>query len=105
MSKQLKDEDRRAVDLIMDTNPTAIQESGKPVFALASQGAFHDRLAGVEKILHVLEEMPAPDPSVNLLEKTMKFIDESMHNQAIGHGAARESRPAILNASNAHRPA
>ncbi|MGH7214499.1 MAG: hypothetical protein ACREIT_07030 [Tepidisphaeraceae bacterium] len=99
MSKQLSDEDRRAVDLLLNrTTSTATVDGGgqghgngdnggngggNGQFASSTHTAFHDRLGAVERMLHLLDEMPAPGPSVDLVARTMRLIEEA--------GAARET--------------
>jgi hypothetical protein len=81
MRKQLGDEDGRAVDLLLDGSSSAAGNgnggNGQGSFAVAVGASFHQRLQSAEKVLQVLAEMPAPEPSVDLLAKTMRRIDES----------------------------
>jgi len=88
MSKRLSVEDRHAVDLLLERPDAHGRKSlVEMVFARPVGGTFEERLDAVEKILNVLNAMPAPEPPKNLVNKTMDRI------------AAAELEP-----SAAHRP-
>jgi len=75
MNKRLSVEDRHAVDLLLSRPEPS---SGKPlvemVFARPMKAKFESRLDAVEKVLSLLEQLPAPEPSANLVAKTMERI-------------------------------
>jgi hypothetical protein len=81
MRKQLGDEDGRAVDLLLDgsSNAGGIANggNGQGSFAAAVGASFHQRLQSAEKVLQVLAEMPVQEPSVDLVAKTMRRIEEA----------------------------
>ena len=73
MSARLSQEDRQAVDLLLDRSPTA--GTGAPVFASAPGSG--ERVARVQKLLHLLDAMPQVEPPKNLVGRTLRFIDEA----------------------------
>jgi hypothetical protein len=52
-----------------------------------AQGKFSNRLESVERVLRLLEEMPSAEPSPDLVERTLRRIDEA--RTAPGAAAAR----------------
>jgi hypothetical protein len=78
MNKQLGKEDRRAVDLLLEradgvNNMPAVEQ----LFAAPVHGNFERRLDAVEKILNLLDLMPSPEPSADLVRRTMQRIDDA----------------------------
>ena len=47
------------------------------IFARPAKGHFERRLDSVEKILGALHAMPAPEPSDDLVRRTLRRIDEA----------------------------
>jgi hypothetical protein len=76
MLKQLADEDRRAVDLLLDGgSDTSAGESGKFV----APGSFDpDRVHSVEMILSLLHRLPAGDPPADLAARTLQRVDAAL---------------------------
>lgn len=74
MSATLSHEDRQAVDLLLDRSATA--GTGAPVFASAAPG-MGERVARVQKLLHLLDAMPQVEPPKDLVGRTLRFIDEA----------------------------
>jgi hypothetical protein len=64
MKSNLHEDDRKAIDLLLDRTAHA-----KPVSAKT--------LAGVESILKLLDEMPVIDPPKDLVRRTLERIDAS----------------------------
>ncbi len=85
MSKRLSADDRHAVDLILE-RPDG--QGDKPlvemVFARPVKEQFEERLDNVEKILSVLDAMPAPEPSDDLVSRTMARIKASQLEPNVG---------------------
>src|SRR5690242_13091129 len=73
MSK-LSDDDRRAVDLIL--NRTAEVQEGKAVFAAPSQLPSQERLQAVEQVFALLENWVAEEPPADLAARTLQRIRE-----------------------------
>ena len=72
MNAKLREEDRRAVDLLLDRGMTAVGKT-KPVFAV--DGGSQERVVGVQQVLQLLEAMPAAEPSADLVDRTLKFVE------------------------------
>ena len=82
MSLNLRDEDRRAVDLLLDRSPAAAATShngngdaGGTVFA--QPGVAQERLNRAERMLRMLDMLPAVDPPQDLVARTMRRLDET----------------------------
>jgi hypothetical protein len=72
MSRKLTEEDRRAVDLLLDhggANHGGVTRVARAV----SQG----RLKAAERVLKLVGQMPAEDPPANLVARTMARIDRA----------------------------
>jgi hypothetical protein len=78
MNKRLSAEDRHAVDLLLE-RPEATQAHSlvDMVFAHPVRGPFEARLDAAEKVLGVLDNLPAPEPSQDLISRTMQRIEEA----------------------------
>ncbi|MGA3066942.1 MAG: hypothetical protein ABSF29_08860 [Tepidisphaeraceae bacterium] len=73
MADRLNDEDRRAVDLVMD------RPDGENSEAFAQGPAPSSlRVQSVEKILALLQLMPAHEPSPDLAARTLRTIDQAL---------------------------
>src|SRR5438046_3310577 len=97
MAKRLGKEDRRAVDLLLEradgvgSSTPAVEQ----LFAAPVQANFERRLDAVENILTLLELMPAPEPSADLVNRTMRRIEEADTAPRAHAQAARAARPAV----------
>jgi hypothetical protein len=95
MTVRLRDEDRRAVDLLLDRAASG-QGAGHPVagnghgsgngngngshatgFAPVGSDS-HAGLPGVQKVLAMLEMLPAEDPPQDLLARTLTRVDAEL---------------------------
>ena len=74
MSSNLNNDDRRALDLLLDRT-SAVSSSGAAGYA--SPGVDPARVAGAERVLKLLSLLPAEEPSPNLLEQTLRRIGEA----------------------------
>lgn len=73
----LSDSDSRAVDLLLNRRkPTAADGDEKPTAAL-DDGELQARLAKVGDLLSLLKELPAEDPPMDLVGKTMERIEHA----------------------------
>jgi len=78
MSMRLKSEDRQAIDLLLERpdghgdTPSVNQIFAKPV-----KGRMEKRLDSVERVLDLLETMPAMDPPADLLSRTLRRVEEA----------------------------
>ena len=84
---KLNKEDAAAVDLLLDRSPAASGKAGATGAVYAStHGANSERVRSVEKILSLLQWMPAGDPPRNLLKNTLRHIDQADIGQTRGAG-------------------
>jgi len=95
MKPKLKDEDRRALDLLLDRSPTAAGRTA-PVFAAADAGV-RERLPRVQKVLHLLDALPVEEPSQDLVARTMEFIENPMRQRRLGRAARELAQVAASN--------
>ncbi|MGA2584863.1 MAG: hypothetical protein ABSG31_16440 [Tepidisphaeraceae bacterium] len=66
MSKKLSDEDRRAIDMLLNRANEAKAGRISP-----------RRIAAAAKILSALDAYPTPEPSKDLVERTLRHIDRA----------------------------
>ncbi|HEY8749673.1 MAG TPA: hypothetical protein VIM11_16940 [Tepidisphaeraceae bacterium] len=78
MNLTLREEDRRAVDLLLDGAATAeaAQNGGAVSFAV-TDASLGERVARTYKLVHLLEALPSLDPPADLLERTLKFVENA----------------------------
>jgi hypothetical protein len=84
MNKKLREADARAVDLILDRAITAGGNGGGNggMFAAGTMTASHvsvsnEHVVAVEKVLHLLNAMPATEPASDLVQRTLDRIAAS----------------------------
>jgi hypothetical protein len=73
MTRKLSEQDRQAVDLVLDRFTSVAREDG---IVAMGDGVAEPHVQSVEKILSVLAEMPATEPSDDLLSKTLRRIEQ-----------------------------
>jgi len=85
MIRKLTADDGRMVDMLLNgesdggANPPLSQ-----VFSNPQPDIFEQRLDAVEKVLSLLDYMPASDPPANLISRTLDRIDEAgAHSQRV----------------------
>lgn len=91
MAKRLDNEDRQAVDLVLDRPDGGEAEAFGNSAAVSPQ-----RVQSVEKILSLLQQMPAQDPPADLVAKTLKRVDQALaalKTPTVQDIAQREERP------------
>jgi hypothetical protein len=74
MTTQLRDDDRRAVDVVMDRTPSADGEVG--VYVDPGHAPV-ERIYAVERVLSLLQAMPAAEPAPDLAARTMRWIEKA----------------------------
>jgi hypothetical protein len=74
MTRKLNEQDRAAVDLVLDRFAAVGRDNG--MISTLSQGAPEERVQSVEQILSVLSQMPAPEPEEDLVTRTLRRIDQ-----------------------------
>ena len=87
MNVRLRQDDAAAVDLLLDRavaahgngNGNGGNGAGHVTFAAAPAtghiGVSNDRVAAVERVLHVLDAMPQGEPSPDLLQRTLRRVE------------------------------
>jgi len=86
MTKRLGENDRRAVDLLLDRSNGAIGNDNG--FVTHAQSATEPAIQAVRKVLNVLELAPAAEPPADLMIRTLARIDSRMGAAAPMHPAA-----------------
>jgi hypothetical protein len=74
---RLSDEDSRAVDMLLESPVSGGARKGDGGSLSAFPPAFAQRLASVEKLFQMLDELPASEPSPALLARTMKIAQSN----------------------------
>ncbi len=80
MEMKLGDDDRRAIDLLLDHGPDHFEDGERghvhqSGFAAVVDSDFDGRLVQVESILNLLSAMPEPEVPSHLVAKTLSYID------------------------------
>ena len=73
---RLADQDRHAIDLILDHGAASVTDAGGAFVAPPTGDEMRQRVAGIDTILAVLGTMPAQEPSPDLVARTMRRIDQ-----------------------------
>jgi hypothetical protein len=91
MARKLTNDDGRMVDMLLNGGGAAMENPPlTQVFSNPRPEMFEMRLESVEKVLSLLDLMPASDPPADLISRTMDRIEEA---NLTGDGlAARPSR-------------
>ena len=101
---RLRDEDRLAVDLLLDRAVTGSNGGGNgngqsPNGFAPVSGAVPEQLDKVQSLLRVLDMLPAEDPPADLLARTMRRVEE----QAAQHPSAlRPPQPGVSDMQMPH---
>jgi hypothetical protein len=91
MTRKLIDEDRQAVDLVLDTFTTVGQEDG--TVAVAGTPV-EQRVQSVQQILSALSQMPAVEPPDDLIERTLRRIEQVPHQAQLPEYLGPDQLPA-----------
>ena len=75
MTKRLGESDRRAVDLLLDRSAGAGNGNGNGGYVAHAQPATEPGLQSVQRVLSLLELMPADEPSADLMARTLARIE------------------------------
>jgi len=78
MKSKLTDEDRRALDLILDRG-NAAAASG-PLYAAADE-PMSKRIPKIQKVLQLLDALPVEEPPQDLVARTLKYIASAPSNR------------------------
>jgi hypothetical protein len=92
MSLSLREEDRQAVDLLLDHALSAVQHG-----AITHVGASNKHVVSVERVLSLLDAMPAGDPPADLVQRTLDRVEANsaspMRNVATSPSLIDANRP------------
>ena len=72
MKVKLRDEDRRAIDLVLDRS-TPSSAKGSPLIP-ATQGNLRERMGPLEKVLCLLDSYTAEEPAPDLVTRTLRYV-------------------------------
>ena len=76
MAKTLSHEDSRAIDLLLDRNGTSASVVGSSTVKSGKMN-MKNRLRAADRMLRTLSQMPAAEPSADLVKRTLQRIDET----------------------------
>jgi hypothetical protein len=100
---KLREADARAVDLLLDRALTARGNGGDGnggMFAAAMATSHIDvsneRIAAVERVLHLLDAMPANEPASDLVQRTLDRVAAS------SAGPMRSQAPSLIDVGRPH---
>lgn len=100
MSLKLTDDDRRAVDLLLDAQSASQPDgNGANRHFLPSGTELTRRVHVVEQVLQTLRAWPVSDPSPDLKQRTLRRVEEMVAEQTIAR------QPAAQSFATAPRPA
>lgn len=101
MTRKLNDADRAAVDMLFDrittTKSNGNINNGGDGYVAMTAAVSEERIAAVEKVLSLLAEMPAPEPSPDLAVRTLQRV-------ARASGAPGSAVPAMPSYINPNQP-
>jgi hypothetical protein len=92
MSVKLNNDDRCAVDLILDRSSLSPGELNS-CFSVGASNVLQERLTRVESLLKVLDHHPVPEPAADLLAKTIARCDQAADARAARN---QQSHPATV---------
>jgi hypothetical protein len=75
MTKRLGESDRRAVDLLLDRSAGAENGNGTGGYVAHAQPVTEPGLQSVQRVLSLLDLMPADEPSADLMTRTLARIE------------------------------
>ena len=73
---RLSNDDRCAVDLMLERGEPSGPQDINNCFTAAPSGEMQERLTRVEKILHLLDAHPTSDPAQDLVARTLARCDQ-----------------------------
>src|SRR5437868_6259832 len=86
MKVKLSEEDRCAIDLVLEQRAAAAAGGLEHCFGKSS-ASLQKRVAQVGKLFDLLGHLPAEEPPANLVAATMKYVQRHEH-EVIGQAAA-----------------
>lgn len=91
MAKRLGDDDGKAVDVVLDQHAS----NGHPskVKAFVTTPDLAERVDRVQRLLHLLDQLPALDPPHDLVGKTLARIDQGAYMRPGRAAASTQTLP------------
>lgn len=77
---RLTNDDRCAVDLILERSS---ESHSQGCFSRAPSATLEERLGRVEKILHILDSLPAEDPPADLVSRTVDRCEHAVEHRPL----------------------
>ncbi|SRR6266446_3831963 len=100
MNLTLREEDRQAVDLLLDGAAAVVgngnANGGQVVYAV-TDASLGERVARTQKLVQLLAVLPQEEPPADLVERTLRFVEDTGSRR---HSAA----PQIPNLLDTQRP-
>jgi len=94
MVTKLSDDDRRAIDLLL--NKTCTSSASANGFLPPEQTVVPQSLQSVERILSLLKQLPATEPSSDLVTRTLRRCQQAALSGEAAHPAAQtDQQPAV----------
>ena len=94
MIKKLRDDDANAVDLLMDReNMNSDEDGGLTEFAGQAGDSVSQPIGRAESLFHLLAQMPAAEPSADLMHRTLERIQ--LHDAA-SRRSVRDEQPSVM---------
>lgn len=97
MNLTLQEEDRRAVDLLLDGAATVGSGSENTVHYAVTDASLGERVARTQKLVQLLDALPEVEPPSDLVERTLRFVENPESRPHI-------ATPAIHPGIGAQRP-
>src|SRR5438270_5935394 len=97
MARQLSHDDSRAVDLLLDRagNTERVEQATAAGSLNVKNGKSHmkSRLHAAERVLRMLDYLPTAEPSADLVQRTLRRIDEAAIAPSIMPRASAHQSP------------
>jgi hypothetical protein len=100
MNVTLGQEDRRAVDLLLDRTATAASANSgaaHPVFATADTST-GNRVMRAQRLLSLLDQLPGEEPPADLIKRTLQLVEQFSQEQA----GVRNPTPNLIASDRPH---
>ena len=100
MKVKLSNEDRCAIDIVLEERAAGAPPLDQ-CFNKSGAASLVQRVGQVEKLLALLDQMPAQEPSAGLLADTLKYVKKHSHVYPAAHAPA--PRAAVTSQVSSHR--
>jgi hypothetical protein len=93
MNLKFREEDRRAIDLLLDRTAVIAGKAAAVSAYAATDGHLRQSVARIEKVLSLLDNLPANEPPRHLLDRTLRFVKDGSGRDVTIH---RNLAPAVF---------